>query len=118
MSQTELRTVYKNADLMVFPSNYEIFGMVILEAMYFDLPVISSDNGGSDTLITDGIDGVIVDKFDAESWVKEISELHDDKEKYENLKTNLIGKDHSIYTWDGIAARYLSELRKEELNGF
>ena len=118
MSQTELRTVYKNADLMVFPSNYEIFGMVILEAMYFDLPVISSDNGGSDTLITDGIDGVIVDKFDAESWVKKISKLHDDKEKYENLKTNLISKDHSIYTWDGIAARYLSELRKEELNGF
>ncbi|MBR6147674.1 MAG: glycosyltransferase family 4 protein [Lachnospiraceae bacterium] len=111
MSQTKLRDIYKKSDLMIFPSNYEIFGMVLLEAMYFDLPVISSDNGGSDTLITDGFDGVIVKEFDALSWVDSISILHDDANKYRSIKNNLILKDHSIYTWDGIARQYIEAIK-------
>ena len=107
MSQTELRNVYKNSDLMIFPSNYEIFGMVILEAMYFDLPVVSSDNGGSDTLITDGVDGVIINEFDSDTWVNTISKLHDDTKEYNKIKKNLTLKDHSVYTWDAIAKKYI-----------
>lgn len=111
MSQSELRAFYKKSDLMVFPSFYEIFGMVLLEAMYFDLPVISSDNGGSDTLITDGLDGVIVKSFDADTWCESISKLHDDTEMYKIIKNNLILKDHAVYTWDGIARRYIDTIK-------
>lgn len=111
MSQSELRTFYKKSDLMVFPSFYEIFGMVLLEAMYFDLPVISSDNGGSDTLITDGLDGVIVKSFDADTWCESISKLHDDTEMYRIIKNNLILKDHAVYTWDGIARHYIDTIK-------
>ncbi len=107
LSQQELRAVYEQADLMLFPSNYEIFGMVLIEAMYFDLPVVSSDNGGSDTLITDGIDGVIVKEFEADKWVNSISELHDDITKYNSIKKNLTKKEHSVYTWDGIVRHYI-----------
>ena len=113
MSQSELRAYYKRSHLMVFPSNYEIFGMVLLEAMYFDLPVISSDNGGSDTLITDGVDGVIVDGFDVNNWVSAISKLRDDNKKYNTIKNNLTLKDHSIYTWDGIAKKYIDVIKNK-----
>ena len=111
LSQSELRAFYKKSDIMVFPSFYEIFGMVLLEAMYFDLPVISSDNGGSDTLITDGFDGVIVKSFDADTWCESISKLHDDTEMYKIIKNNLILKDHAVYTWDGIARRYIDTIK-------
>ena len=111
LSQQELRSVYEQADLMLFPSNYEIFGMVLIEAMYFDLPVVSSDNGGSDTLITDGIDGVIVKEFEADKWVNSISELHDDIIKYNSIKKNLKTKDHSVYTWDGIVRHYIEIIK-------
>jgi len=111
LSQQELRYVYEQADLMLFPSNYEIFGMVLLEAMYFNLPVVSSDNGGSDTLITDGINGVIVKEFEADKWVNRISELHDDVTKYNTIKNNLTTKDHSVYTWDGIVRHYIEIIK-------
>ncbi|MCR5798878.1 MAG: glycosyltransferase family 4 protein [Lachnospiraceae bacterium] len=114
-TQSELKQMYGQMNLMVFPSNYEIFGMVLLEAMYFNLPVISSDNGGSDTLISDGEDGVIVKNFDADIWAKRIVELAENKEEYQTIKDNLTAKDHSIYTWDGIAKRYLSELKKHDI---
>ncbi len=111
MSQNDLRDVYTEAKLMIFPSNYEIFGMVLLEAMYFDLPVISSDNGGSDTLITDGVDGVIIKEFDKDIWVNTISKLHDDSQEYNTIKKNLTLKDHSVYTWDAIAKKYIDAIK-------
>ena len=115
MSQTDLRDVYSKAKLMIFPSNYEIFGMVLLEAMYFDLPVISSDNGGSDTLISDGSNGMIVKEFDKDAWLNAIKNIYRDKERYDNIKNNLMNTDHSVYTWDGIAAKYLLNLKEHGL---
>jgi len=41
---TELGELYKNATLYVFPSLYEGFGLPPLEAMQYDLPVISSNS--------------------------------------------------------------------------
>ena len=99
-------------NLMVFPSNYEIFGMVLLEAMYFDLPVMSSLNGGSDTLITDNIDGIIVNGFDSSVWASKILELSTDVDKYNRIRDNLKSKDHVVYTWDGIARKYTEILDK------
>lgn len=41
-SQKELAIIYKNVNLFIFTSNYEIFGMVLLEALFFGIPVVSS----------------------------------------------------------------------------
>lgn len=109
-TQAELKELYSQMDLMVFPSNYEIFGMVLLEAMYFDLPVLSSDNGGSDTLITNDFDGLILKDFDIENWAESIISIAQDTAKYQMLKNNLKAKDHQVYTWDGIARVYLKEI--------
>lgn len=111
-TQSELKEIYRNMNLMVFPSNYEIFGMVLLEAMYFDLPVMSSLNGGSDTLITDNIDGIIVNGFDSSVWASKILELSTDVDKYNRIRDNLKSKDHVVYTWDGIARKYTEILDK------
>ncbi len=42
----ELPSVYNLADLFIFPSHYESFGAVPLEAMACGIPVITSDRGG------------------------------------------------------------------------
>lgn len=110
MEQSRLKGLYATSDVMVFPSNYEIFGMVLLEAMYFDLPVISSDNGGSDTLIENGKNGIVVDSFNRDTWVDAILELYNNRDKYNEIKRALVETDHSTYTWDGIARKYLREL--------
>mgnify|MGYP003685482747 FL=1 len=43
VSKAEASILYKNASLYVFPSLYEGFGIPILEALSFSLPVICSD---------------------------------------------------------------------------
>lgn len=42
ISDVELKNFYKNAKLFLFPSIYEGFGLPILEAMKFNLPIIAS----------------------------------------------------------------------------
>ncbi len=50
--------LYTQADLFVMPSLHEGFGIACLEAMSMSCPVIVSQAGGSDDLISDGVEGV------------------------------------------------------------
>lgn len=58
---------YSAADLFVFPSLNDPFGMVVLEAMASGLPVFSSDRAGAAELITSGKDGFVIPLDD---WVE------------------------------------------------
>jgi glycosyltransferase involved in cell wall biosynthesis len=56
---------YRSSDIFVLPSINECFPLVLLEAMQFNLPVISTDEGGIADIIVDGETGFIVAKKDA-----------------------------------------------------
>ena len=94
---------YLKADIMVFPTHYEIFGMVLLEALYYNLPIISSDNGGADMLIRNQENGLIIPQFDCKMWVEGIYALVSDSKQYKKIKANLENEDKRRLTWDGIA---------------
>jgi UDP-glucose:(heptosyl)LPS alpha-1,3-glucosyltransferase len=66
---------YAAADALVFPTTYDAFGMVLLEAMASGLPVFSSDRAGAAELIDSGKDGFVT-RLD--EWVETTaSRLHD-----------------------------------------
>ena len=60
LQQENLPSLYSCCDLFLLPSSYEIYGMVLLEAMYFSLPVISSITGGSQTIIKNNETGISI----------------------------------------------------------
>jgi len=53
--------LYLAADVFVFPSLVETFGIVIIEAMAAGLPVIVGDSPGCRDIIRNGMDGIMVD---------------------------------------------------------
>lgn len=103
LPQKKLGAYYLKADIMVFPTHYEIFGMVLLEALYYNLPIISSDNGGADMLIRNQENGLIIPQFDCKMWVEGIYALVSDSKQYKKIKANLENEDKRRLTWDGIA---------------
>jgi glycosyltransferase involved in cell wall biosynthesis len=63
---SELHRYYAAADAFVFPTTYDSFGMVVLEAMAAGLPVFTSDQAGAAELIEPGKDGFVLPLAD---WV-------------------------------------------------
>ena len=51
---------YAAADFLVFPTFYDPFGLVATEAMASGLPVVCSAAAGAAELITDGVNGLVV----------------------------------------------------------
>ncbi|MBI3450686.1 MAG: glycosyltransferase family 4 protein [Acidobacteria bacterium] len=59
--QKEVAACYRAADIFLFPTLYEPFGMVILEAMATGLPAIVSRCAGGAELIENGVSGLLLD---------------------------------------------------------
>ena len=110
--QNEISTLYKKCDIFVLPTEYEIFGMVMLEAMYFGLPVITTLNGGSSTVIEDGKDGYICNNSDVKEWTNKIEYLFNNKEKYNSISKKATQKIVNHYIWDSIANKFIKIYQK------
>jgi glycosyltransferase involved in cell wall biosynthesis len=67
----ETRTIeqyYRAADIFVFPTRREAFGMVLVEAMASGLPCIASRIPGvTDDIVTDGESGLLVEPDDVDA---------------------------------------------------
>jgi UDP-glucose:(heptosyl)LPS alpha-1,3-glucosyltransferase len=63
----DLRPIYQNAGLFLYPSNYDAFGMVVAEAMSSGLAVVVGRNIGAAEWINDGANGFLCDPQSGDS---------------------------------------------------
>ena len=70
------------ADLLLLPSDTESFGLVALEAMACQVPVIASRVGGLPEVVRDGRDGFLVTPGDVTTMAARAVELLMDPEKH------------------------------------
>ena len=102
----ELRNeLYRAAHVAVFPSLYEPFGIVALEAMVSGTPVLVSATGGLDEIITHETDGLKAYPGDVQSLVEQICRLLENKEWAAGLAARAYERALNIYSWDKIALR-------------
>jgi len=72
----EVFQFYTMADVLLLPSLAETWGIVINEAMCFNLPIISSDKVGANlNLVQDGRNGFIFKSGDADDLAAKINQL-------------------------------------------
>lgn len=82
-SGQELATIYASADIFLFPSETETYGLVVLEAMASGLPVIVSSQGAAKEHILEGVCGYVANSF--EDYKKALSLLLRDKALKEEM---------------------------------
>ena len=75
--ESELRAAYRAADVLLFPSHYEGFGLPVLEGMASELPVVNSGAGGLTELSGDA--AVIVGGREVEPYVEALARIADDE---------------------------------------
>ena len=110
MENPQLKFIYPLAKAFLLPSVLEIFGMVLLEAMYHGTPIVSSENGGSLTLMADGTCGQIVKEFDADKWADAIMKYLDDEEYAKKVMTAGQNKLKTTYNWSNIVDRFIDAM--------
>ena len=100
VSRNDLRALYQSADLFVFPSLYEGFGLPLLEAMASGVPIIASDVAAIPEVV--GEAARLFPPRDITKLGEIMIELLSDKEQ----RTNLIGRGFERvkqFTWEKAA---------------
>ena len=112
LPQNQMKGIYEQADFFLLPTEYEIFGMVLLEAMFFKKIVLTTENGGSDMLIRSGENGVVLPKKDAEQWARAILDIAEEPHRREQMQQSAYQTVSRTYTWDALAERFLGTYRE------
>lgn len=114
LEQKYLKEVYKQSDIFLFPSIYDIYGMVLLESMYFGIPTITSLNGGSSMMVKNNENGIIIDNFDTGAWAETTEKLLLDKAKRKQIGEVAHKTIVDNFTWDALADKFI-EIYKSKL---
>lgn len=104
----QLKFIYPLAKAFLLPSKLEIFGMVLLEAMYLKTPVITSYNGGSATLIEGKETGQIIKDFDCDLWAEAIAKYLNNPQYVEKITRNAEKLIRDEYNWEVLAKKILN----------
>ncbi|MBR3152381.1 MAG: glycosyltransferase family 4 protein [Clostridia bacterium] len=103
MDHKSLMKMYKCADISVFPSTYEPFGIVALEAMLAEVPVVVSDVGGLNEIVNHGVNGMKSYAGNANSLADSILALLFDKQLCANVVKQAKLDVKNKYNWTKIA---------------
>ena len=77
---------YQHADFFIFPSIYEGFGVPPLEAMFFNCPVLCSNQSSLPEVVGDA--ALLFDPFDKKDLIEKINKITIDR----GLRSKLILK--------------------------
>ena len=114
-SRVEFRTAtnaiadyYATADVFLFPSPYDAFGMVISEAMASGLPVVTARTAGASELIVHGRSGFVAESpTDAAAMAEHLSLLASDPALTASMgrAARTVALQH---TWDEVARKTMA----------
>ncbi len=97
--------LYQTVDAAIFPSLYEPFGIVALEAMANNCNVIASETGGLGEVVHHEVNGLTVIPGDAMSIVWAVNRLFSDPEAAEARRAAAIIDVNQRYRWNQIGAQ-------------
>jgi D-inositol-3-phosphate glycosyltransferase len=99
----DLPNYYNAADLLVVPSHYESFGLVVLEALACGTPVAATRFGAAETVLQPNRNGVIIPNPDAaavaDAMHRQLTRSHQDRLSRSEIRETVAG-----YDWRRIAA--------------
>jgi glycosyltransferase involved in cell wall biosynthesis len=107
--------IFSDSDIFVFPTHYETFGLVNLEAMQHSKPIISTIEGAIPDIIEDGINGFLVPKMDKIALANKLEILINNPELCYKMGAAGRKKYEQEFTFDKFESRII-EILKQVVN--
>lgn len=86
----EMRRQYEWADVCLLPSVSDTFGLVVLEAMSYGVPVITTPNTGAADVVEDGKNGFVVPVMSPDHIAQRLEMLDTERDRLSVLSENVI----------------------------
>ena len=99
------------ANVFVSPSTIENSPNSVGEAMITGTPVVSSNVGGTATMLTDGTDGILYNFYDTETLINGIKTIFSNREKAESFSANAISHANRTHNRETNTAAMLTVYR-------
>ncbi len=92
----QVRKLYRKASICVFPSLWENYPTVILEAMSYNCAVVASNKGGIPEIIRNRENGLLINPHKPKNISKQVCKLIDDPQLRQKISRNALRyvKDH------------------------
>lgn len=100
---------YRQADVFVFPSVNDAFGLVILEAMACGLPVIATKHSCAPDVVVDGVHGFIVPIRDVGALKERLGHMYLKRSEAREMGCAARQRILDTFTWDHYGERVCGE---------
>ena len=104
--RSDIAALIRSMDLMVHPSRWEGFGIILAEAMYCGVPIVCSDRGGIPEVVEDKACGFIHPFGEVDAFVRSIAVLLGDKNLRKRFAENGHRRVKNLFTLDIMMANY------------
>ena len=107
--QKDVRPYFLLSDALIFPSYREGFPNVVLQSLSLQVPAIVTDINGSNEIITDGKNGLIVPPKNASELQKAMERLLTDRALRESLRAysqQSVLRFEQKLVWEALLAEY------------
>ncbi len=105
---------YRKASVFVLPSLHETFGIVLLEAMSFGLPIVSTTAGAIPELIKHGVNGLLVPPREPEALASALVQMATSNELRHRLAQagyEFVALRKELYSWEAVGLRVFQAMR-------
>ncbi len=102
---SERISLFQRADVFVFPSYFEGFAQVLIEAASFGLPIIGTNNSGASELIMNDVGGFIIEEGNSHQLNERIEYFICNPESI-GIMSNDIYRISKQFTWENYSRRW------------
>ncbi len=112
VSDESLIHYYSSSTVLVLPSSEELFGIVLVEAMACELPVVANNARGIPAAVDDGYTGYLVRPGDIKQLSDRLQSLLSDQDEVIRLGTAGRRRVLEKFTWEHVAERALAAYKE------
>lgn len=106
------RKAAKSGGVFVNASLSETFGLTLIEAAASGLPVVATKEGGPRDIVSNCVNGIMIDVSDTKNISKALNKILDNKKLWNEYSANGIKNVKKFYSWESHAKKYLDEAAK------
>lgn len=107
-----LDSMYRTSSLLLFPSSYEGYGMVLIEAMSRGLSVIAYNNSAIPYTVRDGYNGFLVEDDNLNAMAETIKKVINDEDILKATRANALSYAATLPSLDSVKDEMINYLKQ------